>query len=284
MNQQAKPARGARNGFPLDPIVLRLAGVSLILRSDNAEWLTWVRNSWSHHAVRPDAAGDPFEIRYRLSTGQYRDFEPPSLDHGAAYRRSAAPGGFSIHAAHFRANVDLDRRQALVTGPLNLAPLYVLLHNLLPALIPDGLLIHGAGFARVGRAWVCAGPSGCGKSTLARLFPDSALADELVAVRRRGGVFVVEGLPFPTSRAAVVPLAGVHFLHHGDTHRRTRLAQPAALQALARTAFWPLYSQPAMRASLAVLAELAATVPCFDLTFLPDAGVWPLIASEPAAA
>ena len=72
------------------------------------------------------------------------------------------------------------------------------------ALAHGGFLLHSAGVARGGRAWLFFGPSGAGKSTTASLAPADAdlLGDDLVLVEPQGGgAWRACGVPFRGSFA-----------------------------------------------------------------------------------
>lgn len=197
---------------------------------------------------------------------------------------SPTVGGFSLQGSNFAAEVELRAGQAVLRGPVSLAPLLELLRHLLPVLTVDGLVVHGVGLAGDGRGWVGSGPSGCGKSTLARLFPHAAMSEELVAVRRREGGFVVEGLPFWGRAPRQVPLEGLLFLQHGRGHRRLPLSPGQALQRLAAQVLWPSWVPGRMAASFALAVELVQEVGCYELAFAPEPGVWPVLTGQRGAA
>jgi hypothetical protein len=252
-----------------------LAGVVIAVHCDSAEWLGLAATRLGQHGTQAEAE---FTVRYHIMPDHWNDLDPGRLKPGLGYVRSDTASGFEIRSTHFSVRTDLDRREADVFGPMELGPLQVLLRTLLPALVTDGIVMHGAGLADGDRGWVCTGPSGCGKSTMAGLFPDKALCDELVAVRRLDGRFVVDALPFWTSRAATVPLAGIHFLRHGIENRRSELPPPIALQRLTREIHWPTYAREAVDSCFAIATEIVAAAQCWELAFVPDTSVWSALA------
>lgn len=274
MAHESDSHHGNRGEISAPGLTLRLAGVVIAVHCANAEWLARAATKLGQHGTQAKA---DFTVRYHIMPDQWCDLDPGRLKPGLGYVRSDTASGFEIRSTHFSARTDLDRRKADVFGPMELGPLQVLLRTLLPALVTNGVVMHGAGLTDGDRGWVCTGPSGCGKSTMAGLFPGKSLCDELVAVRLMDGGFVVDALPFWTSRAATVPLAGMHFLRHGVENRRTELAPPTALQRLTREIHWPTYARQAMDSCFAIAAEIVATTPCWELAFVPETSVWSAI-------
>lgn len=265
---------------PSEVLTVQLAGVRLQLASTNGAWLELVRRHWGAWTMRGEG-GFPVFCAMDTPAGEVPSRCGQALAESAMW---ATARGFALAGRGFSAEVDLQARRALLRGSATLAPLVALLPYLLSQLMEDGLMVHGVGLAAGGRGWVGAGPSGCGKSTLARLFPEAALSDELVAVRRGDEGFMVEALPFWGSAPRQEPLSAVLFLRHGQVHQRHPLAPGQALQRLAAQVVWPLVVPRRMAATLALATELVQGVPCFDLAFAPDAGVWPVLTGEERAA
>ncbi|MEM9556088.1 MAG: hypothetical protein AAGC60_17660 [Acidobacteriota bacterium] len=184
-----------------------------------------------------------------------------------------------------RPGVDLE-----VEGIRALAPLDRLL-QLLWTRHRRGLILHGAALVEPGgardhgdrRGWLCTGPSGVGKSTLAGLFPHHALCDELTAVRvEQGDVPRIDSLPFWRGRPGSAPLAGIHLLRHGASHRRHRLSPRQALAALRTEVSWPVPDRDAVERALDALTRLVRAVPVWRLEFRPDRDVWHELTREAA--
>lgn len=275
------PPRGAKNNRRAASLGLRFAGVVVEVECASAAWLDLVRGYFGGFCSHEPAE---VHIQYRLTTPEE---EEDSRGVGSPLnhcRLTAWEGGFDLDGDSFRAGVRLREGLAWAEGPLSLAPLLALLRFLLPALVANGFVVHAAALAGTGGGWLCCGPSGCGKTTLAKLFPDLALADELVAVRRQGQDFLVEALPFWTGRPRRSRLVGVHFLRHGETHSRRPLSAAEAVRRLAREVIWPTYAVAEMGAAFAVLTQLVASLPCFELAFAPRRDVWPVLSGEGCAA
>ncbi|MBI4504450.1 MAG: hypothetical protein HY691_02855, partial [Chloroflexi bacterium] len=67
------------------------------------------------------------------------------------------------------------------------------------------------------------------------------------------------------------PLAAVFVLRHGRRTRTRQLGPAAAAAALFARAFLPLWEASAVAQAVALVAALAARVPCYELAFTPDA-------------
>lgn len=159
-----------------------------------------------------------------------------------------------------------------------------------------GALLHSAGIAAGGRAFVFFGPSGAGKSTLAALSAargHEVLSDELnVVIERAGGAgddagceLVVERLPFagdfgreasaPPRRTD--PLAGLFLLEQAAVPTRRPLPRARAVAALAAAS--PFVNGDPFRSArlLENLERLTARVPVEVLAFALDPGFWTIL-------
>ena len=179
--------------------------------------------------------------------------------------------------APFGALVDPASRTADLSAGLTVREAGGLVRVLLPALL-DGLVAHAAVLLDGDRGFLCCGPSGAGKSTLARL-AGSRGSDELGAVRRVDGAWVVSTLPFWRGRAATARLDGVFLLRHAGANERRRLSPPEATRAIGRQLLWPLDEPEAAQRTVDLLADLVERVPVWNLGFLPGSAALELIAA-----
>jgi len=141
-----------------------------------------------------------------------------------------------------------------------------------------GVILHSCAVARDGMGLVFVGESGAGKSTLARLWAQelgvTILSDDRAIVRKTGGTFRVYGTPWHGEAAFSSPLAAklerIFFLRHGETNTLRARTGTAAVSHLLTCSFLPYWDAEGMAFSLEFLTELAAAVPCQELTFTPD--------------
>jgi hypothetical protein len=250
-------------------LTLTLAGVSIALDSRDPTWNTAIARRFGPFLTdaEPDFAIDLHtdeDVVVLAETGA-----PP-----AGLRRLDGDEAFTIALPGLAGGADLRVSRGWVRGAPGTDGIEVLLRHLMPGLIGDGLVLHAAALADGDGAWACCGPSGAGKSTLARLLPERALCEEMVAIRGVPHGFVLDSLPLHDARPASLPLRGICCLRHGPTHRRIRLDPGPAARRLARIGPWPSYSPTAMRRTFAAFTRLVEHCPAFDLAFTPREDVW----------
>ncbi len=116
----------------------------------------------------------------------------------------------------------------------------------------------------------------------AQLLAERACCDELLLLRRRDDVWQAAALPFWHGRPWGGRLAGVHLLQHGDAHRLRRLERGEKVRRLAPEIVWPSFSAVHAARALELFDRLLAEVPVAELSFLPRADVWSVLAGEAA--
>lgn len=239
------------------PVTVRLAGVGLEVHSPSGPWLDRIAQRYRGFCDR-----GPGEIAVEYTVGE----APPRPPAWLAWT------GFSA---------ELDRTGGRVrcTGPAVVSHFDLLLQRLLPLILDDGLVLHGAALADGDRGWACIGPSGAGKSTLAALFPERSLCDELLAVRIGRHGATLHALPFWTARPGTARLEAVGLIEHGSRAVRVPLPPHEAVRRLTRQAIWPV---PRSAGTVEALLRLVATVPVFALPFRPHRDVWPVLTGEAA--
>jgi hypothetical protein len=140
-----------------------------------------------------------------------------------------------------------------------------------------GLLMHACGIDDGGRGYLFTGNSTHGKSTMARLWQQrdaSILNDDRVLVCKSGDGYCLYGTPWHGDVALVsslvVPLSRVFFLRHGESNAIRPQSRISATGMLMQRCFPPFWDKSGMDFTLAFCAELAAGVPCEELSFVPD--------------
>jgi hypothetical protein len=142
-----------------------------------------------------------------------------------------------------------------------------------------GAEIHACGIADgSGRGLLFVGQSGAGKTTMARLWAGmpgiTVLSDDRIILRRGADGFVMYGTPWHGEAALAEPtsasLAGVFFLEHGDANALAPVRGAAAAARLFASGFPPFHDRDGLDFTIAFLGDLAASVPCHGLHFVPD--------------
>ena len=154
-----------------------------------------------------------------------------------------------------------------------LTALYILGHG--------GLLVHGAGVVRGGRAHIFFGPSGSGKTTVTHLSPgDTILSDDLTLVVRKGSGYAAAGIPFGMAHHRVpdtsgsYPIAGLHRLVQSPVLRRERLEGARAVAELASCLPFVMQEEKSAGAALAIATAVVSSIPVDRLLFRRDPSFW----------
>jgi len=143
-----------------------------------------------------------------------------------------------------------------------------------------GLHVHAGGVVDDGRGFLFSGPSGAGKSTLTRLWQPAGvtlLSDDRLIIRRQQDHWRVFGTPwhgdFDICSPDSAPLEKIFFLTKGPHHAVRRLPEVEAASRLLANSFPPFYDREALNFLLDFIARVTAEVPCYELQFVPEAGV-----------
>lgn len=144
-----------------------------------------------------------------------------------------------------------------------------------------GVIIHGCAMARQGRGMLFVGESGAGKSTLATMWDREegveVLSDDRTVVRKQGNEYWMYGTPwhgeakYGSPRA--VRLEHIFFLRHGAKHSIKQASEIEAVSKFLTCSFPPYWDPQGMDFSMELFSDLAAQVPCEELTFKPERSV-----------
>jgi len=148
-----------------------------------------------------------------------------------------------------------------------------------------GLVVHGCGAVRDGKAVLFPGVSGSGKSTLARLLVADGwrvLSDDRVIVHEQpDGSFRYHGTPWlgeaDLAEATDAAGIGVCFLRKGNAHAIYPVTASQAFLRLLPVVSVPWYDPVMMDPILATCGRFTQKVRCGELTFKRDAGLTPVL-------
>lgn len=148
-----------------------------------------------------------------------------------------------------------------------------------------GIILHACGIVIEDRAILFLGESGAGKSTLARMWDQEngvdILSDDRVIVRKQGGEFRVYGTPWHGEAAFGSPreakLERIFFLRHGQENSVRVMAGLDPVSHLLTCSFPPLWDPRGMEFVLEFFSQLAAQVPCQELSFRPEKSALALV-------
>lgn len=143
-----------------------------------------------------------------------------------------------------------------------------------------GVLMHAGALVAEGRGWLFPGVSGAGKSTMINLWQGAGvnlLGDDRIIIRRRHGSFRIYGTPWHGEARIASPDSGtldkIFFLEKAPQNFIRPLTPMEAVTRLVVCSFPPLYDKDGMGAILDFFSQLVAQTPCYELGFVPEAGV-----------
>jgi hypothetical protein len=153
----------------------------------------------------------------------------------------------------------------------------LLLINLLAS--GKGVEIHACGVIdSLGRGYLFVGQSGAGKTTVARLWQNepgvTILSDDRIILRKADQKIWMHGTPWHGDAMLAcpgkAPLTRIYFLRHGQENEILRLGKAHAISRLFACSFVPFYNPQGLDFTLRFLEEVMATIPCYELKFVPD--------------
>jgi hypothetical protein len=169
-------------------------------------------------------------------------------------------------------------QQHLPPDPLG-HPLNQILMILLLSL-GKGVLFHACGVADEGSGYLFLGNSGDGKSTMAKLWFDShatVLNDDRIVVREKEGAFWMYGTPwhgdFRELSPIGLPIQKIFFLRRGEENKVVLKNGAEAASMLLTRSFPPLWDHEGMAFTMGLCHRIVSKIPCYELSFVPDAGI-----------
>jgi hypothetical protein len=143
-----------------------------------------------------------------------------------------------------------------------------------------GMILHACGIDDRGSGYLFLGNSGDGKSTAAKLWFDknaTVLNDDRIVVREKDGVFWMYGTPwhgdFREFSSNGLPIQKIFFLHRGEENGVLQKSGVEAVAMLLTRSFPPLWDYKGMAYTMDLCHRLVSKIPCYELSFRPDAGV-----------
>ena len=190
----------------------------------------------------------------------------------AFLRKDYSKGEVLLHKAYF------DPEQPV--NPLNYPLDELILINYLSS--GRGIEVHACGLVdSLGQGHLFAGHSEAGKTTTARLWEGepgiTILSDDRIVLRKIENKIWMYGTPWHgDARLASperAPLSRIYFLRHGEKNELVKQRKNPSLMRLMACSFLPYYNPQAIDFSLTFFEEIVSSVPCHELSFLPDKSV-----------
>lgn len=147
-----------------------------------------------------------------------------------------------------------------------------------------GLLLHACAIRDREKCFLFLGNSGHGKSTMAELWHKHGalvLNDDRIVLMEKDGRFWVFGTPwhgdFRECSSEGWALDSFFFLSQGKANEAIPKKGAEAVSMLLTRSFPPLWDKDGMAFTMDLCHRLTETVPCYELSFLPDGRVLDLI-------
>jgi hypothetical protein len=143
-----------------------------------------------------------------------------------------------------------------------------------------GALLHSCGLIYDNQGWLCVGTSGAGKSTIGKIWlaaGEKILGDDRIVLRHRNGLPQIYGTPWHGDLGIAspdsAPLKNIFFLEKSSRHFIRPLPPLEAVTRLVACSFPPLYDKKGMEFILDFFSQVTLDTPCYELGFVPEAGV-----------
>lgn len=144
-----------------------------------------------------------------------------------------------------------------------------------------GVIIHGCGIKQDDRGLLFVGESGAGKTTIARIWSQESdvevLSDDRTIVRKKDDHFVMYGTPWhgegKFGSPGSVKLDQMFFINHAGENSILESNKAHSVTQLLQCSFPTFWDAAGMEYSMDVFSDLAATIPCWMLSFKPDGSI-----------
>jgi len=143
-----------------------------------------------------------------------------------------------------------------------------------------GFLLHASSVIYKGKGYIFTGSSGSGKSTISGVSPETTLlSDELTAVLKKNGEYIVHGNPFwgdfkkGTAREKAV-VSHLFFLRKARENRIDQIPMGQKLKRVLQNVLFFGHDLELTNELLSVFTDFMTQIPSAELHFMPDDSVW----------
>ena len=258
-------------------VVIEIGGLPIEVQTTDAAFERILMRRYGAY-VRTDVASR-FAFRVELTP-------PDAFDPDADAEVWLDDAEWRIERGDFRARWNPAERKGQIfqsANPYSIDSVLRIVHTLM--LAPEGgFLLHASSAVRNGKAFMFSGLSEAGKTTIARLAPEDValLTDEASYIRKVDGQYMAYGTPFAgelgvPGKNISAPIAALYFLAKGPENLIEEISPAVAVRRLLRNILFFAHDEKMVRQVFESACAFVATVPVFQLSFVPDQRVWELI-------
>jgi hypothetical protein len=258
-------------------LVIQIGGIAIALQTIDAGMVSVLEKRYGAY-IAPGVTPD-FVFRIQLVSSDVFD---PEADAEVWLQGNE----WHLLRGDFKAEWNPDTHQGTIrqsVNPYSIDSVLRIVHTLLLAR-EGGFLLHASSAVRNGKSFLFTGLSEAGKTTMVRNAPSdvSLLTDEASYVRRIGGSYQAYGTPFAgelgqPGKNISAPIQGLYFLKKASRNQIEPMDKAQAVRRLMRNILFFAEDKSLVQLVFESACAFVATVPVFELSFLPDQRVWELI-------
>jgi hypothetical protein len=145
----------------------------------------------------------------------------------------------------------------------------------------DSMIVHACGVDYENRGILFVGESGAGKSTLTKIWNQEPgveiLSDDRIIIRKKNNQYWMYGTPWhgdaKFASPAKLKLEKIFFIRHGQKNSIKAMGGTLPVLQFLKASFPPFWDKKCMQCAMEFFNDLAATVPCRELSFVPDSKI-----------
>ena len=214
---------------------------------------------------------------FREHYGPYiSDNSPSDLDISLVFRKGYRNSGILNEIMNDRSN---GKMKVISNYNIGVADLTRTLFSI-AVVKKGGFLLHASAVADENSSYVFCGPSESGKTTIARLSQEKdVLTDETTAVIPKDDRYYAYATPFfgelgKITKNRGAPIKAVFFIHKGKDFSHKRTTKVEAMGYFFNNIILRGRNLDLTKKLLDNVYNLASSVPCYDLDFKPETGLW----------
>lgn len=250
----------------------KIAGMTFQFSSSYPKPIVWLRQNFDIY-LSEDAPDLDISLEFKKSYRTNIALGNSELisENGAFYLKTAF---FDVKGNYANGKIDVVSNYNMGVADLTRALFSVM------AVKRGGILLHASAIADNDYSYVFCGPSESGKTTIARLSGErDVLTDESTAIISKDNRYYAYSTPFfgefgRVSKNMGAPIKAVFFIRKGNGFSHKRISKVEAMSDFLNNIILRGRDLALTEKVLDNVYKLANSVPCYELFFKPDAGLW----------